>query len=376
MMSEAKNQGREILQVLQICHCYYPPFLDCARQYSKLFAGTEYKVVTVYLTGEPSDEVAQATCSDEVIFLGYKSSQVRGLKLKAIAEIRKILARGSFKFCIAHRSKPTYVALLASQLPVISIHHNYDDFGRFTRRLLVNLFRKRLLLLGVSDSVRDEMRASLPKWRHDQIETLYNRIDVAAVQSQFITKEAARTFLGLPQDSWIVGNVGRLHHDKDQATLLRGFKKALPDLPANSLLVIMGKGPLEKSLKQLATDLGITENVVFTGNVPDGKKYFKAFDVFALTSDHEPFGMVLLEAMAAGLPLICSDCGGGAEVVRGVGQLFPLGNSDALAACVASQYIMQDSFDTVPIFRKLQNSFSDEAARKCFWELDFVKDIA
>ncbi|HSG92206.1 MAG TPA: glycosyltransferase, partial [Methylotenera sp.] len=295
-------------------------------------------MITVYLTGEASEEVAQATCSDEVIFLGYKSSQVRGLKLKAIYEVRKILARGTFKFCIAHRSKPTYVALLASKLPVISIHHNYDDFGRFTRRLLVNLFRNRLLLLGVSDSVRDEMRASLPKWPSSQIETLYNRIDVAAVQSQFLSREAAREFLGLPADSWIVGNVGRLHHDKDQATLLRGFKKALPSLPANSLLVIMGKGPLEKDLKQLAFDLGIAQSVVFTGNVPEGKKYFKAFDVFALTSDHEPFGMVLLEAMAAGLQLICSNCGGGAEVVRDIGMLFPLGDDDALAACIVHQY--------------------------------------
>lgn len=361
------------MQVLQICHCYYPPFLDCARQYSKLFAGTEYKVVTVYLTGEANEEVAEATCSDEVIFLGYKSSEVRGLKLKAIAEIRKILARGTFKFCIAHRSKPTYVALLASKLPVISIHHNYDDFGRFTRRLLVNLFRKRLLLLGVSDSVRDEIRASLPAWPHDQIETLYNRIDVAAVQAQFMTKEAARTFLGLPQESWIIGNVGRLHHDKDQATLLRGFKKALPQLPANSLLVIMGKGPLEKELKQLAMDLAITDRVVFTGNVPDGKKYFKAFDVFALTSDHEPFGMVLLEAMAAGLPLICSDCGGGAEVVQGIGELFPLGDSDALAKSMIRQYEERDRIDTIKILQKLQDHFSDEAVSMRFWELPFVR---
>jgi glycosyltransferase involved in cell wall biosynthesis len=372
MIKMAVRQGREILQVLQICHSYYPPFLDCARQYSKLFEGAEYKVVTVYLTGEPSQEVAQATCSDEVIFLGYKSSQVRGLKLKAIAEIRKILARDTFKFCIAHRSKPTYVALLASKLPVISIHHNYDDFGRFTRRLLVNLFRNRLLLLGVSDSVRDEMRTSLPKWPSNQIETLYNRIDVAAVQSQFLSRQAAREFLGLPADSWIVGNVGRLHHDKDQATLLRGFKQALPSLPVNSLLVIMGKGPLEKDLKQLTLDLGIAQSVVFTGNVPEGKKYFKAFDVFALTSDHEPFGMVLLEAMAAGLSIICSNCGGGAEVVRDIGMLFPLGDDDALAACIVNQYTNGGSINLEKILQKLQEHFSDEAVHTRFWKLPFV----
>ena len=329
----------------------------------------------MYLTGEPSEEVAQATCSDEVIFLGYKSSEVRGLKLKAIAEVRKILARGTFKFCIAHRSKPTYVALLASKLPVISIHHNYGDFGRFTRRFFIKLFRKRLLLLGVSDSVRDEMRASLPNWPQDQIETLYNRIDVPAVQAQFISKEAARTFLGLPQDSWIVGNVGRLHYDKDQATLLRGFKQALPDLPVNSLLIIMGKGPLENALKQLALDLDIAKSVVFTGNVPEGKKYFKAFDVFALTSDHEPFGMVLLEAMAAGLPLICSDCGGGAEVARDVGQLFSLGDRDALAESIVNQYSSRHNINTVKILQKLQDNFSDEAASARFWKLPSVRRL-
>jgi glycosyltransferase involved in cell wall biosynthesis len=232
-----------------------------------------------------------------------------------------------------------------------------------------------LLLLGVSDSVRDEMRASLPKWPSSQIETLYNRIDVAAVQSQFLSREEAREFLGFPAGSWIVGNVGRLHHDKDQATLLRGFKKALPSLPANSLLVIMGKGPLEKDLKQLALDLGIAQSVVFTGNVADGKQYFKAFDVFALTSDHEPFGMVLLEAMAANVPLICSDCGGGAEVARGVGQLFTLGDAEMLSKCFVNEFNGNSGIEGAAMHTRLNEFFSDDAAKKRFWELGFVKNL-
>jgi glycosyltransferase involved in cell wall biosynthesis len=156
---------------------------------------------------------------------------------------------------------------------------------------------------------------------------------------------------------------------------LRGFKKALPRLPANSLLVIMGKGPLEKDLKRLALDLGIAESVVFTGNVPDGKKYFKAFDVFALTSDHEPFGMVLLEAMAAGLPLICSNCGGGAEVVQDVGMLFPLADNDALAVCILNQYNERKSINIPKILQRLQEHFSDEAVRLRFWKLPFVSRL-
>jgi len=75
--------------VLQICHSYYPPFLDCARQYSALFNNTPYKVLTVYLTGVEDEAVARDTCSDEVVFLGYSSGQVRGLKIAAIRQIKK-----------------------------------------------------------------------------------------------------------------------------------------------------------------------------------------------------------------------------------------------------------------------------------------------
>ncbi len=360
------------MNVLQISHCYYPPFLDCSRQYAALFKGTGIKVTTVYLTGEPDPEVERASASDEVIFLGYKSKDVSGLKLGAIRKIRQIVAEKEFRFCIAHRAKPTYVALLATRLPVISVRHNFGDFDRYGRRLLVNLFRKRLLLLGVSNAVRDEMRTRLPHWPHAQIETLYNRIDVDAVQAELLSKNEARKFLGLPADAWVVGNVGRLHHDKDQATLIRGFAKVLPQLPASSLLLIMGSGPLEQALKSLAAALGVTDKVVFAGQVPNGRRYFPAFDVFALTSDHEPFGMVLLEAMAAGLPIICSDSGGGVEVVRDIGVLFSLGDTDALADCLL-ELALQTNFNVSAIVQQLKAYFSDEAARQQFRALAFVQ---
>ncbi len=357
------------MNVLQISHCYYPPFLDCSRQYAALFKGTGIKATTVYLTGEPDDEVARATASDEVIFLGYKSRDVGGLKLDAIRRIRQIAAEKEYRFCIAHRAKPTYVALLATRLPVISVRHNFGDFDRYGRRLLVNLFRKRLLLLGVSNAVRDEMRARLPHWPHEQNETLNNRIDVEAVQAEQLDRQEARRQLGLPADAWVVANVGRLHHDKDQATLIRGFAKALPQLPGNSLLLVMGSGPLELALKNLAAELGVVDKVCFAGQVPNGRRYFRAFDVFALTSDHEPFGMVLLEAMAAGLPIICSDCGGGAEVVQGIGWLFPLSDVHALADRLLEVAGLDGKWDPLAMSQSLEEHFSDQAARVRFRQL-------
>lgn len=359
------------LRVLQFCHGYDGPFLDCARQYASLFVGTPYKVTTVYLTGAPSVEVERGSASDEVVFLDYRSRDVRGLKLKAIRDIKRLVAGRNFQFCIAHRFKPIYVALLGTNLPVIGVHHGFGDYQRLSRKLFANCLRKRLALLGVSNAVRDEIRACLPSWPAERIETLYNRIDIAAVQAEQVCRDDARAHLGLPQDAWVVGNVGRLHPDKDQATLIRGFAQALPQLPAGSLLAIMGSGRLESSLKALAAELGVSASVRFLGQVPQGRRYFKAFDVFALTSDHEPFGMVLLEAMAAGVPLICSDCGGGREVVEGVGRLFALGDFLALAELLLKASGSQ-RHDSESVIAHLHEHFSDCASVLSFWRLSLI----
>lgn len=351
--------------VLQICHSYSGPFLDCARQYAALFESTDHLVCTVYLTGEPSNTVIAGSASDEVIFLGLKGGEIRGLKLKAIREIRHIVASREFAFCIAHRFKPTYVALLATRLPVIGIQHAFGVYKRLSRRLLASACQSRLMLLGVSQAVTQDISESLPGFSASRIETLYNRIDVAAVRGDLLPKSQARKALGLSGSTYVIGNVGRLHPDKDQATLIKAFAEALPELPPDSQLLIAGVGTLESSLKQLAASLGVGDKVLFPGQVPNARTKFSAFDCFALSSDHEPFGMVLLEAMAAGLPIICSDCGGGREVVEGEGRLFPLGDSKALAA----QLVATAKGSAAVDYPRLESEFSDAAAKARFWSL-------
>lgn len=374
---EPGNDSRAQPWVLQLCHGYDGPFLDCARQYAALFSGTPFRVCTVYLTGAPDPRVDSGSASDEVIFLNFASRDVRGLKLAAIRAFARIASGRDFKLCIAHRFKPIYIALLGSRLPVLGVQHAFDVYSRRSRRLFVDLFKTRLTLLGVSDAVRDDIRKHLPAWPMERIETLYNRIDVESLQSQQEARDQARAFLGLPQDVWVVGNVGRLHPDKDQSTLIRGFAAALPRLPEKSLLAIMGSGPLEQPLKSLAAQLGIEPQLRFLGQVAEGRRYFKAFDVFALTSDFEPFGMVLLEAMAAGVPIICSDCGGGREVAQGVGRLTPLGDPEALSNALIEQ--ARVSADEVLRMRErmqqvLEQRFSDRVIRERFWALPVVSE--
>ena len=332
----------------------------------------------MFLTGKKDQDVAEKCHSAEVIFMEYRSAAIRGLKLKAIRDLRRIASERDFSLCIAHRSKPTYIACLATGLPVIGIHHAFGDFERFGRKLFARLFRQRLHLLAVSNAVRDDIRRCLPDWPEERIQTLYNRIDIETVRSAQVTRTEARLALHLPADAWIVGNVGRLHPDKDQTTLLKGFALALPDLPEHSLLVIIGDGRLAESLKRLANTLQIADKVLFLGQVPSARDFFKAFDLFALTSDHEPFGMVLLEAMAAGVPVVCSDCGGGPEVVSGHGQLFTLGDAEALAQCLVTASVAEPA--VVARQRQiaaeiLHQQFSDAAARKRFWPLSMALPV-
>lgn len=364
--------------ILQFCHSHYGPFLDVARQYSALFKGRPYKVLTVYLTGEDSHAAREGSTSDEVIFLAYKSNDVRGLKISAIRALRKIAASRDIALIIAHRFKPVYIACLATQLPIIGVHHAFGDYDRRPRRWFADIFKKRLALLAVSDAVRDDIRKRLPHWPHQRIETLHNRLDIAVTRKEIVQRDQARQILGIPPEVLVVANVGRLHPDKDQATLIAGFAKALPDLPAGTLLVIAGSGPLEADLRKLAQKLDLRDNIRFLGQISQARRLFAAFDLFVLSSDREPFGMVLLEAMAANVPVMATDCGGAPEVVGSTECLFGLRDVDGLARKLRD-FFSDNNIDNRHKLaeasgRRLADFFSDDAGRQRFASLPMVRN--
>jgi glycosyltransferase involved in cell wall biosynthesis len=365
--------------ILQLCHGHSGPFLDVARQYAALFRGTLFKVLTVYLTGEPDEQVRAGSASDEIIFLDHSSRSIRGLKIGAIRDVRRIATSRDIALIIAHRFKPIYVACLSTKLPVIGVHHAFGDYNRLQRHWFARLFRKRLALLGVSDAVRDDIRARL-RWPAGRIETLCNRIDVDATQARLVPREEARAKLELPSEAFVIANVGRLHPDKDQATLLNGFARALPLLPPDTLLAIAGRGPLDATLKAQAQSLGIVEQVRFLGQIPDARRFFRAFDLFVLSSDHEPFGMVLLEAMAADVPVLATDCGGAPEVIGDPDQLFPLKDPETLARKLTQFVVGSDAGNRRRIcadrsHQRLNALFTNTAGRQNFFGLPMIRAI-
>lgn len=361
------------LRVLQLCHSYGAPFADVARQWAGLFAGENWQVTTVYLTGNADPDVARASGSAEVLFFGFDSRQVRGLKLAAVSKLRALQRERGFALAIAHRFKPVYACCLALAIPVLGVHHGFGDYRRLGRRLFARAFSARLSLVGVSDAVREDLRACLPDWPTERICTQYNYLDATALRAALSPRDEARRALGLSNDAYVFGNVGRLHPDKDQATLLRAFALLAPD--ESALLAIAGSGRLENSLRALASELGIGARVRFLGQVAEMRRYFRAFDSFVLSSDHEPFGMVLLEAIAADLPVIASDCGGAREVVARSDWRFPLGDANSLATLLRRALALdgqQRALLASEQARHLQAHFSPDAARRQFWQQPFL----
>ncbi|MBW2269991.1 MAG: glycosyltransferase family 4 protein [Deltaproteobacteria bacterium] len=136
-----------------------------------------------------------------------------------------------------------------------------------------------------------------------------------------------RSALGLGDEEFVLTTVGRLIPRKGLGELIE-IVAALGD--PRFRLVVIGDGPERENLETRARELGVADAVHFAGFVPEVKKWqlLSASDLYVSTSLHEGFGIVFLEAMACGLPVLCYDRGGQVDFVsNAVGRLLPLGDA-------------------------------------------------
>lgn len=147
-----------------------------------------------------------------------------------------------------------------------------------------------------------------------------------------LTRQEARAKLNLPTDHPVIISAGRFEKQKGFRYLIEAMPTILRAVP-NTTLVLLGDGPLRNELEAQAHRLGVTDFVNFAGWRTDAPELLPAADVFSLPSLWEAFGYVLLEAMAAGIPIAASNVDGIPEVLdQGrLGELHPAQNSDALA---------------------------------------------
>jgi glycosyltransferase involved in cell wall biosynthesis len=161
-----------------------------------------------------------------------------------------------------------------------------------------------------------------------------NGIDAVRFSPRPDARRQARAELGIPESAWVVGTVGRLSPEKNQALLVDAMT---PLLSPERQLVIVGDGPEREPLKLRVAATWRAEFVHLTGARADAENLLAAFDVFALTSRSEGLPLVLLEAMAMRLPVVSTAVGGVPDLVEhGVtGFLVEPGDRPALAKQLA-----------------------------------------
>jgi glycosyltransferase involved in cell wall biosynthesis len=161
-----------------------------------------------------------------------------------------------------------------------------------------------------------------------QLHVIPNGIDTQRFSFNLATRRRVRDELGIPQDAWVVGTVGRLAPEKNQALLIDAIA---PMLDCHRHLVIVGDGPEKEALAERAKATWRPELVHFTGARTDVESLLAAFDVFALTSNSEGLPLVLLEAMAMGLPVLTTAVGGVPDLVEHGTTGFMVASGDCTA---------------------------------------------
>jgi glycosyltransferase involved in cell wall biosynthesis len=152
----------------------------------------------------------------------------------------------------------------------------------------------------------------------DKTLTLYNAVDLGRYDDESDTR---RQELGLEPTRPLVGFVGQIVPRKGVTTLITAMAEVVARLP-EARLVIVGCAPpdeheYEAECRQLSTRLGLDAHVHFVGYRRDVPAFMRTFDVFALPTRNEPFGKVVIEAMAAGCPVVASRVGGIPEIITG-----------------------------------------------------------
>jgi glycosyltransferase involved in cell wall biosynthesis len=270
-------------------------------------------------------------CLDEVGELGSELSaegvsvelysRRAGFDARLAARIAGSVRRHRVDVVHAHQYTPYFYGVLAKVLtgvPLIFTEHGrlYPDLPSRRRRAFNRMFAPLVdRITAVSEDVRDSL------WRVEgiapaRVSIVQNGIDLARFTPRGSeARRVARESLSLPSGAPVIGTVGRLDPIKNYPLLLSAFRRLLVRFP-EAVLLIVGDGPERQRLESLARESGIEANVRFLGMRRDVDRILPGLDVFVLSSFSEGMPVTLIEAMAAGVPVVATAVGGIPRVIR------------------------------------------------------------
>lgn len=310
-----------------------------------------------------ADELADYVSAVEVL------EGRQGMLVGSVKSVKKAVRRHGTQLIHTHGFRANFAGRLAGRslgVPVVTTVHSVistDYANPFKALLAPRIDNITLALTGrfiaISNAIKEDLSGrGVPP---EKISVVYNGIDPYEPSPD---RDAARAALGglIPvrelgragEDAFIVGTVARLEPNKGVINLVRAVKKLTESIPGLRVIII-GSGIEREALEKEASTLGVSNVVEFLGYQLDVRRLIPGFDVFALPSLSEGFGLVIVEAMAAGVPVVASRVGGIPEIIdhEKSGLLVEPGDPRALGHGVARLYESSS----------LRSSIAEEAAK-------------
>ena len=251
----------------------------------------------------------------KIFFLPQRQNSIDYLSFLKVA---RILKQEKIEVIHTHNTQPfvdgTLGALMSGVRTIVHTDHarKFPDKKRymFAEWLMSHFAYK---VVGVSDHTSQNL-VRYERISSQKVMTIVNGIDGSKYDIT-IDKGGKKKELGLTNSGPIIGLGVRLTEQKGITYLLQAMPEVIKIFP-DITLVIAGEGPIEKELKRESTLLGIDQNVLFVGPRLDMPELLQIFDIYVLPSLWEGLPMVLLEAMAAGCPVIATKVGGVPTMIK------------------------------------------------------------
>lgn len=289
-----------------------------------------YEIIVCALEndGVVGREIAQA--GFEVVVLGLKGKAARP---RIVYELYRLMKSRGIDVVHGSAYHPGLFARLAglwAGVPILINHEHSLGHRRVRHREFISHWLGKMTQahIAVSQAVKDQV-VSWYGLDPEKVRVIYNGVRPEFFEAGRWRRES-RERLGLAPETRVIGVVSRLHMDKGFGVLLAALEGLKGEFPFK--LLVAGAGPHEEEIRGLVHRHGLEDAVVFLGYRRDTPQLLGAMDVFVLPSIKEGFPNALLEAMAAGLPVVVSDYGPHLEAVEPgtSGLLFPPDDHEAL----------------------------------------------